>query len=74
MGRGLTRARLRDLEAAVLDYDRAVLLKPDYDEAIFNKGHLYLEHHDFAHGWAAYEHRFGMPSLGIVNLPNIPVW
>lgn len=74
MGRGLTRARLRELDAAVVDYDRAVALKPDYDEAIFNKGHVYLEHHDFAHGWAAYEHRFGMPSLGIVNLPDIPVW
>lgn len=74
MGRGLTRARLRDLEGAVVDYDRAVALKPDYDEALFNKGHVYLEHHDFAQGWAAYEHRFGMPSLGITNLPGIPVW
>lgn len=74
MGRGLTRARLREMDAAVADYDRAVALRPDYDEAIFNKGHVFLEHHDFARGWAAYEHRFGMPSLGIKNLPDIPVW
>lgn len=74
MGRGLTKARLRDLDGAVIDYDRAVALKPDYDEAIFNKGHVHLEHQEFVQGWAAYEHRFGMPSLGIVNLPNIPVW
>jgi tetratricopeptide (TPR) repeat protein len=74
MGRGLTKARLRDLDGAVIDYDRAVALRPEYDEAIFNKGHVHLEHREFASGWAAYEHRFGMASLGIVNLPNIPVW
>ena len=74
MGRGLTRARLHDLEGAIQDYDQAVVLKPDYDEAHFNKGHAYLEHRDFAAGWAAYEHRFGMSSLGIANLPGIPVW
>ncbi len=74
MGRGLTRARLHDLDGAVQDYEHAVVLKPDYDEAIFNKGHVFLEHRDFAAGWAAYEHRFGMPSLGIAYLPDIPVW
>lgn len=74
MGRGLTKARLRDLDGAVVDYDRAVALRPNYDEAIFNKGHVHLEHREFVPGWAAYEHRFGMPSLGIVNLPSIPVW
>ncbi len=74
MGRGLTKARLRDLDGAVVDYDRAVALRPNYDEAIFNKGHVHLEHREFVTGWAAYEHRFGMPSLGIVNLPNVPVW
>lgn len=74
MGRGLTKARLRDLDGAVVDYDRAVALRPNYDEAIFNKGHVHLEHREFVPGWAAYEHRFGMPSLGIVNLPNVPVW
>ena len=74
MGRGLTKARLHDLSGAVVDYDRAVALRPDYDEAIFNKGHVHLEHWEFVPGWAAYEHRFGMPTLGIVNLPSIPVW
>lgn len=74
MGRGLTNARLRDLDAAVADYDQAVALRPNYDEAIFNKGHVHLEHREFVPGWAAYEHRFGMPSLGIVNLPGIAVW
>ena len=74
MGRGLTHARLHHLSEAVGDYDRAVALRPDYDEAFFNKGHLYLEHRDFVHGWAGYEHRFGMTSLGLVNLPEIPVW
>ena len=74
MGRGLTKARLRDLGGAVVDYDQAVALRPSYDEAIFNKGHVHLEHREFVAGWVAYEHRFGMPSLGIVNLPNVPVW
>ncbi len=74
MGRGLTRARMHDLTGAAADYDQAVRLKPDYDEALFNKGHVYLEHRNFVAGWAGYEHRFGMPSLGIKNLPNIPVW
>ncbi len=74
MGRGLTKSRLRDLAGAALDYDQAIALRPTYDEAFFNRGHVYLEHHDFAKGWVDYEHRFGMQSLGIVNLPNIPVW
>lgn len=74
MGRGLTKARLRDLGGAVVDYDRAVVLRSDYDEAIFNKGHVHLEHREFDAGWAAYEHRFGMSSLGIVNLSGIAVW
>ncbi len=74
MGRGLTKARLHDLDGALVDYDRAVALHPRYDEAIFNKGHVHLEHREFVPGWVAYEHRFGMPSLGIVNLPSIPVW
>lgn len=74
MGRGLTRARVHDLDGAVQDYDSAVVLRPDYDEAIFNKAHVFLEHRDFGAGWAAYEHRFGVPSLGIANLPGIPLW
>ena len=74
MGRGLAKARLSELDGAVVDYDRAVALRPNYDEAIFNKGHVYLEHREFVPGWAAYEHRFGMPSLGIVNLPGVAVW
>lgn len=74
MGRGLTRARLRDRDGAVVDYERAVALRPGYDEALFNKGHVHLEHRDFMAGWPAYEHRFGMPSLGIANLPDIAVW
>ncbi|WVH09158.1 MAG: hypothetical protein EoVTN8_488 [Fluviibacter phosphoraccumulans EoVTN8] len=74
MGRGLTKSRLRDMSGAAQDYDRSIALRPTYDEAFFNRGHVYLEHHDFAKGWVDYEHRFGMPSLGIANLPNIPVW
>lgn len=74
MGRGLTKARVHDLAGAAADYDQAVALRPDYDEALFNKGHVYLEHRDFVSGWAGYEHRFGMPSLGIKNLPDMPVW
>lgn len=74
MGRGLTKARVHDLAGAAADYDQAVALRPDYDEALFNKGHVYLEHRDFVAGWAGYEHRFGMPSLGINNMPGIPVW
>ncbi len=74
MGRGLTKSRLRDLDGAVIDYERAIALRPNYDEAIFNKGHVHLEHREFVPGWAAYEHRFGMPSLGIANLPGLPVW
>lgn len=74
MGRGLTYARLRQLNAAVTDYERAIALRPDYDEALFNKGHVHLEHQEFGPGWADYEHRFGMSALGIVNLPDIPVW
>lgn len=74
MGRGLTKSRLRDLSGAAQDYDQAIALRPTYDEAFFNRGHVYLEHYDFAKGWVDYEHRFGMPSLGIANLPDIPVW
>ena len=74
MGRGLTRARLRDLDGALVDYKQAIALRPEYAEAFFNKGHVHLEHHEFAQGWVDYEHRFDMPSLGIKNLPAIPVW
>ena len=74
MGRGLTRARLRDLDGALTDYKKAIALRSDYAEAFFNKGHVHLEHHEFAQGWADYEHRFDMPSLGIKNLADIPVW
>ena len=74
MGRGLVRARLHQLDLAVADYDQAIMLKPDYDEAAFNRGHAYLEHRNFVLGWQGYEHRFQMPSVGTRYLPNIPIW
>jgi tetratricopeptide (TPR) repeat protein len=39
---GYTHRRLGDYEAALVAYDRALTLKPDYAEAIEYRGHAYL--------------------------------
>lgn len=72
--RGLAKAALRQLEAAEADYNAAIKLRPDFHDAIYNKSYTQLEHGDFAGGWQGYEHRFNVPTLGILPLTGIPEW
>lgn len=43
VNRGIIRARLNDVDGALLDYNRAIKLKPSEPEAYLNKGALVLK-------------------------------
>jgi hypothetical protein len=62
--RGNTLRRLNRLSDALASADRAVALSPDYADAHWNRGLTLLLGGDLVPGWAEYEWRFTIPSLG----------
>src|SRR5262245_21342604 len=54
---------LRDIaryDAALAAYERAIALRPDYHDAIYNRGLLHLARGQFEQGWADFDHRFAI--------------
>jgi tetratricopeptide (TPR) repeat protein len=54
---GLILSRLDQFGDAILAYDKALELNPDYDDAYSNRSLLRLAQGDFAGGWEDYLHR-----------------
>ncbi len=63
----------RRIEEAVVAYDQAVRLRPDFAPAHYNRSHAWLLLGDYARGWPEYEWRW---KLSTVSLPPFsqPRW
>lgn len=59
--RGMVHADLLQVEAAKLDFRRAIEAAPPFPEAHFHLALLYLLERDYARGWAEYEWRTRVP-------------
>ena len=51
---------LAHYDAALAAYERAIALKPDYHDALYNRGLLRLARAQFEQGWAGFDHRFAI--------------
>lgn len=54
---GIVLQDLGRLDAAIECYDAAIVLKPDFELALFHRSLAYLLRHDFARGWTDYDLR-----------------
>ena len=54
---GIVLQDLGRLDAAIECYDAAIVLRPDFELALFHRSLAYLLRHDFARGWTDYDLR-----------------
>ena len=69
----MTLARQGNLDEALLCYEQALRLRPDYPEPRRNRAFIWLSRGDFERGWAEYEWRLKCQNLRVLNV-NRPRW
>jgi tetratricopeptide (TPR) repeat protein len=73
--RGLALQETKRLDEAQASFDRALALRPHYAEAHFNDALLRLLTGDLSRGWAKYEWRWKVQSLGLPQRNfSQPLW
>ena len=66
---------LEKLDCAILNYDKALSLKPNYPDANYNKSFLMLLFGDYLDGWKAHEWRLEMGDLkSKLSSISLPRW
>jgi hypothetical protein len=66
---------LKRFDEALLSFERALTLQPDYADAHWNEALLRLVRGDFSRGWAKYQWRWKSESLGVSKRNFLqPLW
>jgi Flp pilus assembly protein TadD len=67
-GLGIALFDAQRVDEAIVYYDRALALRPDYAAAHYNRSLAWLTKGDFARGWSEYESRWQLP--GVTHTPH----